>query len=441
MKKKEYSVTRRHLILSLIHILIFSTVLSFILSNIFIFRTIADRFNNSIDIIADNITSLSESNITPDEIVKITSTPIYPVKLVDGISRYSLTDEEYGEFIQKGIVKFKASTLYNSVLLKQNGAIYEISVNASANDFITNLLSVGLAMLIAFLISVIVAIAAVNTMLKPIRDLSEAALQISKGDFSVRVKRSSNPELDKLAENFNIMAEELDKMETLSNDFVRNVSHEFKTPVTSLCGFAELLKQSDLTPQQKDYADIIDSEARRLSKLTSNILSLSKLENQNIVTEKTKFFIDEQLRQCILLLEKKWTEKKINIEIYLDKSEYYGNKLLTEHIWINLLDNAIKYTPDGGEIIVSCTTDSKNNIIVSVKDNGIGMSQEVKERIFDKFYQGDRSHSQEGNGLGLAITKRIVDICGGTIEVDSHSGEGSVFVVTLPTEQTGKSEN
>lgn len=433
MKKNDFGITRRNLIISLIHILIFSTILSFVLSNLFIFRTIADRFNSSIDMIAENIVSLEKSELSPDEIVKITSTPIYPVKQVNGISEYDLSDEEYKLFLESGKVKFKTSTLYSAILLKSNNAIYEISVNATANDFITSLLSVGLAMLIAFLISAAVAIIAVNNMLRPIRDLSKATIRISKGDFSVRVKRSKNPELDKLAENFNIMAEELDKMDTLSNDFIRNVSHEFKTPVTSICGFAELLKQSGLTPQQKDYADIIDTEARRLSKLTSNILSLSKLENQNIVTEKTTFFVDEQLRQCILLMEKKWTEKKLDLEVNLQKSKYYGNKLLTEHIWINLLDNAIKYTPDGGNITVSCFTDG-SSIFVSVKDNGIGMSDEVKERIFDKFYQGDRSHSQEGNGLGLAITKRIIDICGGSITVKSRPGGGSEFTVALPIE-------
>jgi len=434
LKKKEYTETQKKLVISIVHILILSTIISYISCNIFIYHGLAEQFNADIDEIADKIVLMADNDVIPQDILKIVASPVYPVRIVGGINDYDLTSSEYGSFTKNGIVKFKETALYSTILLQKNGTIFEITVNPKTNDFVTTLLRIGLAMLLAFLISVIIAIAGANALMKPIRDLSKAVLKISKGDFSARVKPSKNPEINQLAENFNFMAKELDKMDTLSNDFIRNVSHEFKTPVSSLCGFAELLKQSELTPQQRDYANIIDAEARRLSKLTSSILSLSKLENQSIIAEKQKFYIDEQLRQCILLLEKQWTEKNINLEIYLDKAEFYGNKLLTENVWINLIDNAIKYTPENGEIIVSCTKDN-NSIIVSVKDNGIGMTDEVVERIFDKFYQGDSSHSQEGNGLGLAIVKKIIDISNGTIEVDSKEGKGTVFVVTLPVEK------
>ncbi len=431
MKQKEYSTTKRRMIISIVHILILSTVVSYITCNIFIYHGLSKQFNEDIDGIAEKVMLLADNGMDSRDILKIMQSPVYPVKAVSGINNYKLTNDEYSEFSKNGLVKFNETPLYSTILLEKNGTLYEITVNPNTNDFVTTLLRIGLAMILAFIISVIIAIAGANSMLRPIRDLSKAVLQISKGDFTTRVKPSKNPELNKLAENFNFMAKELDKMDTLSNDFIRNVSHEFKTPVSSLCGFAELLKQSELTPRQRDYANIIDAEARRLSKLTSSILSLSKLENKTELTEKKKFYIDEQLRQCILLLEKQWTEKSINLEIYLDKAEYYGDKLLTENIWINLIDNAIKYTPEGGEVAVSCTTDN-NNIIVSVKDNGIGMSEAVKERIFDKFFQGDSSHSGEGNGLGLSIVKKIVDISNGTIEVESTEGKGTAFVVTLP---------
>ncbi len=431
MKRKEKLTTKRRLIISIIHILILSTLISYITCNIFIYVGLSKQFNDNTDEIANQIVLMADNGMSSQDILKVVNSPVYPVTEVKGLGGYNLSDAEYNTFIKNGIVKFNESPLYRTILLEKNGTIYEINVNPNTNDFVTSLLRIGLALITAFIIAVILAIVGANAMLRPIRDLSKATLQISKGDFSARVKPSKNPEINKLAENFNFMATELEKMDTLSNDFVRNVSHEFKTPVSSLCGFAELLKQSELTPQQMDYANIIDTEAKRLSKLTTSILNLSKLENASDFTEKKDFYIDEQLRQCILLLEKQWTQKNINLEIYLDKAKYHGDKLLTENIWINLIDNAIKYTPEGGEVIVSCTTD-KNNIIVSVKDNGIGMGEDVKERIFDKFFQGDSSHSGEGNGLGLSIVKKIVDISNGTIEVESTEGKGTTFVVTLP---------
>ena len=234
-----------------------------------------------------------------------------------------------------------------------------------------------------------------------------------------------------LIENFNIMIKELGKIEMLRKDFISNVSHEFKTPLSSIQGFATLLKNTNLTDEQKEYTNIIIDESSKLAKLTSNILSLSKLETHDTAFDKKTFFLDEQLRHCLLLLDSKMQEKNINLDIDFEKVKYYGSEELLEQVWINLLENAIKYSNNNGNIYVSCGI-KKQHIEVSIRDTGIGMSKETMERIFEKFFQGDKAHSSEGNGLGLALVKRIIDIVGGTIEVESKLGAGSVFTVSLP---------
>lgn len=268
--------------------------------------------------------------------------------------------------------------------------------------------------------------------------MSNATQEVAKGNFEVTLDENSHiKELRNMAHNFNLMTKELAGTELLRTDFVENVSHEFKTPLSAIEGYATLLQKKNLSDEKRQaYTKKILHNTKRLSTLTSNILLLSRLENQEIGIQKEHFCLDEQIREILLLLEDKWTEKELDLEIDLDAADYYGNKDLLAHVWQNILSNAIRFAPSNGviRIVLRKETDaSENNYFkVSIADNGIGMNKEVIKRIFEKFYQGDSSRSSQGNGLGLALANRIVVLHHGIITVSSKEGKGSTFTVTLP---------
>ena len=270
--------------------------------------------------------------------------------------------------------------------------------------------------------------------LRPLKRLSAATKEVKKGNYKVQVVqiKPAGSEMGQLIDNFNDMVHELDGIELFRNDFINNFSHEFKTPIVSIRGFAKEMEQDDLPPERRrEYAHIIAEEADRLSKLSINVLELSKLENQQIITDKEQFFLDEQLRQCILLHESDWTSKEIEIYPELEEIKYFGNEELLSHIWNNLIGNAIKFTPNGGSIGVTLkSTDTA--VIIRISDAGIGISEDVLPHIFEKFYQGDPSHHKNGHGIGLTMAHRAATLAGGTIDVESELGSGSTFTVTLP---------
>lgn len=270
--------------------------------------------------------------------------------------------------------------------------------------------------------------------LHPLQEMIHATERIAKGDFKVHIQESFAEKSDFgiLQRSFNHMAAELDGIEMFRNDFINNFSHEFKTPIVSLQGFAHQLQAGGLTPEEeREYIRIIAAESDRLAKMATNILLLSKLENQAIVTDKTEFYLDEQIRTCLLLLEKQWTDKNIELNIDLDEVKYQFNEDMLSHVWVNLFSNAFKFTPPNGS--VSCTLRATERaVIVTISDTGEGMSEEVSRHIFEKFYQGDTSHTRDGNGIGLTIVSRILFLSCGRIHVESRPGCGSTFTITLP---------
>lgn len=273
--------------------------------------------------------------------------------------------------------------------------------------------------------------------LKPVENIIAALRKVSQGDYSVRVNTGVGTlDIKELEHCFNDMAEELGSNEMFKNDFINNFSHEFKTPIVSIRGFAKQLESDDLDDEtRKEYLEIIVSESDRLASMSSNVLLLSKFDNQQIVTDIAKFSLDEQIRTCILILEKSWEEKNIDLDIDMEEITISSNQEMLNHVWINILSNAVKFTPKNGKITVRCYRDNeKNSAIISIGDSGEGMTPETAAHIFDKFYQGDTSHKSKGNGLGLPLAKRITDLCGGNISVKSRLGEGSVFTVRLPLE-------
>lgn len=288
-------------------------------------------------------------------------------------------------------------------------------------------------LLTGILIGTLISVFVSKRFLSPIDRINNAFSKVSKGDFDVRLPSESKiREISQMNRSFNSMVKELSSIETLRSDFITNVSHEFKTPIAAIDGYATLLENPEISEKERaEYTEKILSNSKKLVSLSENILYLSRIENRNFIDETAPYRLDEQIRKELLLLEPVWSKKNITFDISLPKTTYVGNESLLRHVWHNLFTNAIKYSDENGEIKVSSYEKDKK-IVVSVSDNGIGMSEEVKKHIFEKFYQGDTAHKSEGNGLGLTIVKRILDIEGGEISAESELGKGSVFTVILP---------
>ncbi len=272
---------------------------------------------------------------------------------------------------------------------------------------------------------------------RPVKKIVSAANQLAKGDYSVRIPRLKNTVnradgLDEIIECFNKMAEELSGVETLQTDFIANVSHELKTPLAVMQNYGTLLQQPDLSEEDRlNYAKGISDACRRLAGLITNILKLNKLENRQIYPAVSSYHVDEQLCECLLAFENIWESKEIEIQTDIAEDvKICADPELLSLVWNNLFSNAFKFTDKGGKVSVTLKTEDEY-AIVSVADTGCGITPEVGKHIFEKFYQGDTSHATQGNGLGLALVKRVVDIMGGDIAVSSEVGKGSTFTVKL----------
>lgn len=270
---------------------------------------------------------------------------------------------------------------------------------------------------------------------RPVKIITKATEKIMKGDFSVRIqpfRGASAENFNQIIEAINKMAEELSGTETLRTDFIANVSHELKTPLAVIGNYATMLQRPGITEEEKnEYAKAISEAAQRLAQLITNILKLNKLENQQIFPQAKEYDLSEQLCQCLLQFEDTWERKNINIETDIQEDVVIrSDGELLSLVWNNLLSNAMKFTPEGGTVRVGLEADGAQ-VIVSVTDTGCGMTAEVGQHIFEKFYQGDSSHATQGNGLGLALVKRVVDILNGEISVQSMPGQGSTFTVKI----------
>lgn len=266
----------------------------------------------------------------------------------------------------------------------------------------------------------------------PIKKLRSAMDKVAEGDFAVRLEeKSTSKEIMEIYTGFNLMAHELNSTEILQTDFVSNVSHEFKTPINAIEGYSTLLQGSGtLSESDREYVDKIMLNTQRLSSLVGSILLLSKLENQQIPTNQRLYRLDEQIRQSVVALETAWVQKDIELDAELDRVSYLGNEPMMRHVWDNLISNAIKFSPQGG-IVKLRLTKRLRKLTVTVEDQGPGLSEEALTHIFDKFFQGDSSHKQEGNGLGLALVKRILTIEKGQITAENTPEGGCRFTVTL----------
>lgn len=319
--------------------------------------------------------------------------------------------------------EFCVATLVSAIFIFVWEGVFQIS-----NDSISLLVAVFLCMTISVGLTSYLN----RWFLSPIRKLGGAMREVAKGDFKIQLPtRSKIRDIEEINENFNLMVRALDATEVLQSDFVSNVSHEFKTPITAIEGYAMLLQGTpEMTEEQQEYVEKILFNTQRLSGLIGNVLLLSKIENQAIRSNRRSYQLDEQIRKVIMLYERQWTEKEIELDVEMDAIRYTGEESLMVHVWDNLISNAIKFNSRGGLLRIRLYRQF-DQIIFTVEDEGPGISPQDQEHIFDKFFQADNSHKQEGNGLGLALVKRVLNVCGGEVSVSQRREGGSCFKVTL----------
>ena len=292
--------------------------------------------------------------------------------------------------------------------------------------------------LLSIILGVIISLLGSGIPLRPMNELINKMNRLAAGDFKTRLKfgrmMSSHPVAKELTESFNTMAEELESTELLRSDFINSFSHEFKTPIVSITGLANLLEAGDLTEEQRvQCARAIREESMRLSSMASNVLNLTKVENQAILTDVSRFNLSEQVRSAVLLLEQKWTSKEVDLQLDFEEFMIEANEEMLKQVWINLIDNAVKFVPKQGTVTLE-VTDMGEELCIKVGNTGSEIPADKQEKIFHKFYQADESHATKGNGIGLAIVKRIVDLHNGSVSVKSADSI-TTFVVMLPKKQ------
>lgn len=311
-----------------------------------------------------------------------------------------------------------------------------VDLSVDRTEYFQEFYKIRTATRVTFLISAIVGtiiiLLAVRGIVKPIKRISIASKEVAHGNFDIEVEVKGKDEIGQLTSDFNLMVKELKNIDILRNNFVSDVSHEFKTPITSIKGFARLIREGQFTEEQlQEYSEIIVKESERLSLLSTNLLKLSELDSKMIREQATTFSMDEQIRNAVLILEAFWSKKEIEFDINLEKLSIAADEHLLQEVWINLIQNAIKFSNQRGIVKIN-QYKFEDTVKVEITDYGVGIANEDKNSIFERFYKGDKSRSKDGNGLGLVIVKKIVELSNGKIYFKSELGQGSTFTVELP---------
>jgi len=417
-----------------ISLMVLSSFISLVLSVLFPNSSIKKEIIQGQHTVAVSILELEKkTDLSFEEILQLTSNPMFRVREIENINELQLSAQEQKRLENAEIISLSNKKfMYVSTLLMLNGHYLEISLHPHNNVIRIAISRAGITLLSYILFGALLIAVSGRSAVMPILKLNKATQEVAKGNFDIQVINHSRDEVGQLTNSFNMMIQELKRIEYLRKDFINSVSHEFKTPLASIQGFAKLLQKGNLSLEERqEYTDIIVEETERLSRLSSNILRLSSLDNQEFIDRRTYFSLDEQIRKTIVLLEPEWSKKNISFDLELDDLRYQGDEELLQQVWINLLNNAVKFSHENGKIAVSLGR-TASAVKVEISDEGIGMSEEIMLRIFERFYQGDKSHSRDGNGLGLPLVKRILELCGGSIHVTSKLHEGSTFTVELP---------
>lgn len=421
------------LALLIILIISLSSILSIMISAFFGFNFKKEIMDNQFAMRDAAIILMDEHDLSIDEIETVLTNTVFLMTVEENLNALEPTKVAENALQKEGT--YYCSGTWNELpytLFESGGYYFKISFDGHATLMKTVISRMGFTALSYIVVGILLTLLIVRKMVKPLLNLTEATKEVAKGNFDIQVKSKGRDEITVLTENFNQMTRELQNIEVLRKDFISNFSHEFKTPLASIQGFAKLLGQDTISPEdQKEYAAIIVEETQRLSHLSSNILKLSKLENQEIITRHTPFSLDEQMRHSILLLEREWSEKKLILNLEFEDVQINSDEALLSQVWINLLENAIKFSSDHQQLSVSIKKYNHTAEVI-ISDQGLGMNEETKRRIFEKFYQGDVQHSEVGNGLGLALVKRIIDLHQGEITVTSELNKGTSFKINLP---------
>ena len=442
MKRFKFKSIYTKFVVTIVLILVISSFLSLTLvSSMIVYMLHTPMVDMMKDKAAEIDNLYREYNIPPEELVRIADTGFLTIEFyedetlllesVPEVTHQMIEDTENhidGLLVSaKDVKSDKPPYLISEVA--DRWVLIKLEIDGDMFRYIA--MSLRSVLAISVLISIGIVLIAVKRIVRPMKRLTAATQKVAVGDFDVRVEYDGVDEMGALVKNFNTMTRELQNIEYLRKDFVSSVSHEFKTPIASIGGFAKILRNDSLEPSAvKEYADIIVSETDRLSKLSSNLLRLSSLENQSIVDRIHSFSLDEQIRRVLVLLEHKWSEKNLELEVALDPIAFSGDEELLQQVWINLIENAIKFSREDGSLTVKASK-INDEVVVNITDSGAGMDEDTLSRIFEKFYQGDSAHATEGNGLGLSIAKRIIDLHDGSIEVKSTVGVGTEIIVRL----------
>lgn len=355
------------------------------------------------------------------------------------ITEVALDDPDVPEAVRIGLGSRSIHTQLDGVAdmpvtyVQMSGRLVRVDVASGVNLYFVAFFRVTTTAL-SYLAIVVLMVTLISFRISaPVHQLTVATSRVQGGDFDVRLPGNVPGEMGDMMRSFNAMTESLGQTAYLQKDFISSISHEFKTPIASIRGFVKLLQMPGITDEQKaEYIALIAQESDRLSRLSETLLRLTALEQQTAPAAISRFSLTEQLRQVILRTEPTWSQRGIEWQLDMDEDVIIeSDEALLSHVWINLIQNALKFSPDGSSMIVTASQHA-DKAIVAIQDHGCGMDEATMKRIFDRFYQADRSRKQEGVGLGLCLVKRILDMLGGHIDVASVPGEGSTFTVTLP---------
>ncbi|MFP3892505.1 ATP-binding protein [Exiguobacterium indicum] len=435
MKRFVRSISGRFFVI-LFGLLLLPLLLPFIMTVWFQFQEVDQDLNNQLQQRTDQIERLmQDQNLSFAEASQYMDQSLIQTTQYTSLNQVqSLSSSERDQLQQKGEITIDGTWLEPSQYIRQTETGYLVSTSIAGQRILDGLrTSAGIGIVITIGVAFILTWLAVTLVTRRIRSISEAAIEVTNGNYDVSIKEGGNDEVALLVENFNHMTEALRRNDHLAKDLVASISHELKTPIASIQGFSRLLQTEENSDKRQQYLTIMEQESTRLSRLTSNLVRLSRLDHQTII-ERKRYRLDEQLRTCLLLLERQWTEKSLRLELDLPEVSVEWEEELMQHVWLNLLENAIRYSPESG--VLEVTLSEGENIRVTIRDEGPGIAEQDLPYVFDRFYQGEQSRANEGHGLGLSIVKRIIDLHDGELTIRNQSEQGAIVTVTLTANET-----
>ncbi|WP_294750027.1 ATP-binding protein [uncultured Exiguobacterium sp.] len=435
MKRFVRSISGRFFVI-LFGLLLLPLLLPFIMTVWFQFQEVDQDLNNQLQQRTDQIERLmQDQNLSFAEASQYMDQSLIQTTQYTSLNQVqSLSSSERDQLQQKGEITIDGTWLEPSRYIRQTETGYLVSTPIAGQRILDGLrTSAGIGIVITIGVAFILTWLAVTLVTRRIRSISEAAIEVTNGNYDVSIKEGGNDEIALLVENFNHMTEALRRNDHLAKDLVASISHELKTPIASIQGFSRLLQTEENSDKRQQYLTIMEQESTRLSRLTSNLVRLSRLDHQTII-ERKRYRLDEQLRTCLLLLERQWAEKSLRLELDLPEVSVEWEEELMQHVWLNLLENAIRFSPESG--VLEVTLSEGKNIRVTIRDEGPGIAEQDLPYVFDRFYQGEQSRANEGHGLGLSIVKRIIDLHDGELTIRNQSEQGAIVTVTLTANET-----